>query len=268
MDQFITAMLNTMFGNGLISSASSIVKMSPGSSSIGMVSTIINVSKNAAIPIASVLLCLYFIVDLSDQVTMDRFNSDQFIKMLMKLAFGQFMITNATGIALQFMNVGSSFVSAIIASSNMSIKEVQLSSDALNIAGLGLIAKIGLLVGLFFPYMITVILQIGIMMMCYTRLFEITVRAMVAPVGVCDMLHGGVSSQGFRYLKRCLAVALQGGLMLVVLVVCAKLQSTAVKTGEIAVFDLQMWVKYLAVMGATTASLAATKSIANEIVGA
>lgn len=271
LKEVVNTFINAIFGSEVLQKAYDIIVMSPASSSVNMVNTIVDISKDAAIPIASVLLCIYFIMDLSDQVTTDRFNSDQFMKMLIKLAFGQFLITNATGFALQFMNIGVSFMSAIAESTSTSMKYLTIQADGFT----GFLVLLGLIIGLFLPYVITVVLQISIFMMCYTRLFEMTIRAMIAPIGVADIMHGGTNSQGFRYLKKCLAIALQGGLMLIVLLISSNIQSSIISglvgggtSGQIAIISVDTWATFIGVLGATTGTLALTKTLANEVVGA
>lgn len=262
MTSFLFYAINSVFGGGFISDAAKLLEYTPNS--YGMIDTIINASKNAAIPIASVLLCIYFLIDLSEQMTMDRFSSDQFLKMLIKLAFGEFLITNATGFALQFMNIGVAFVKQIGVLA-MAGTSADITREAID--QLGLMDKIAMIVGIIIPFALGFLLKISIFMMCFTRLIEMSLRAMAAPIGVCDIMRGGTNSAGIRYLKRCLGVALQGGLMMLVLIISSEMIKY-VTPEEISIFNFESQISYIAVMGATSAAMAATKSLANEVVGA
>ena len=70
-------------------------------------------SNDVFLPIASVLVCIYFVLELMQKVTSDNFNTDQFIKMLLKLAIEIVIINNATEIAKRIVNFGISFTGAI-----------------------------------------------------------------------------------------------------------------------------------------------------------
>lgn len=256
----IESMSNMAFGSDLIADMNRVLNfdISAALESIKIISEI-------AQPIAAVILCFYLVLEIFEKMTDGNFTIEQFLKILVKLAFGQFLITNSTAFVLQFMNVGVSFMNRIAA--NIS---TEMPNVIPNVSELGLIDTVILLFALAIPAFVGFIIQIGLKILGYTRNLEMILRAMFAPIGVADVMHGGVNSHGIRYLKDCLAVALQGAIMMGIL-----FAATAIMRGVIGSlgddgyvkFSVNFFISYFGVMGGVLGMMGQAKSIAREIVG-
>lgn len=216
-----------------------------------------------SIPIGAVLLCIYLVIEVMEKVTEGNFTTEQFLKILIKLAFGQFLISNATAFVLQFMNVGVAFMNSITAG------VMEMPTITANLKDVGLIEQIGLAIMMILPAAVGFVIQLAVKIMGYTRNLEMIVRAMFAPIGMADVIHGGANSHGMKYLKDCLAIALQGAIMMGITIAAAAVMNTALaglSEGGITL-NLNLIVTYFGVMGGMVGLLGQSKSIAKDIVG-
>lgn len=73
-----------------------------------------------------------------------------------------------------------------------------------------LFAAWGMILKNLIPYAATLAAKLILFIILYSRLIEVTVRIMFAPIGMADIFHNGVDSEGIKYFKKLMAVVLQG----------------------------------------------------------
>lgn len=254
-DSAIKWLSDLAFGENIITGMNKVLNFN-----IGLSLENIKIVSDIAIPVGAVILCFYLVLEIFEKMTDGNFTIEQFMKILVKLAFGQFLITNSTAFALQFMNVGVSFMNRITSAVTMEMPNV-----VPNIDELGFLESLGMIILLLLPAVAGFIIQLAIKIMGYTRNLEMIIRAMFAPIGVADVMHGGVNSHGLRYLKDCLAIALQGAIMMGILLASAAIMRGVIQDG--VVFGVGFFVSYFGVMGGMVALLGQSKSIAKDIIG-
>lgn len=86
------------------------------------------------------------------------------------------------------------------------------------VADLNVFELVGHVLGVLFNYVIVLLCRILITMTAWKRAFEIIVYSMFAPVGIADIVRGGLDSSGVRYLKKVGAKFLQGGVCLAIII--------------------------------------------------
>jgi len=259
----IKMMLNVIFSGWL----NTILKALTAHTAV--ISDICDKTKGVMIPIASVFVCIYFMIEVIDKSTSERFNAEVFIKMLMKLVFSVIIVSNASAWAIKIMNFGTDFALAVVGEFKAETV-IKLKESFFDSGGIGnIFNQLGLIVSLLLPFIAAFIIKIAVYFICYGRTIEMGVRSAFAPIGCADLMTGGANSNGVRYLKSLFAVALQGAVMIGVVFVSSNIISSelsAMKFGS-GFLILPFLMKYFGIVSAMVGLLGASKSIAKEIIG-
>ena len=255
----IKMMLNTIFSGWL----NTILKALTAHTAV--ISDICDKTKGVMIPIASVFVCIYFMIEVIDKLTSERFNAEVFIKMLMKLVFSVIIVSNASAWAIKIMNFGTDFAMAVVGEfkAETVIKLKESFYDSNNI--LNIFNQLGLIISLLLPFIASFIIKIAVYFICYGRTIEMGVRSAFAPIGCADLMTGGANSNGIRYLKSLFAVALQGAVMIGVIFISSHIISGELSMSKIIFFEFM--IRYFGVVSAMVGMLGASKAIAKEIIG-
>lgn len=80
----------------------------------------------------------------------------------------------------------------------------------------GIIDSVGYLLKILISYLVVMVSNISVMFIAISRIVELSVRAMFAPVGVADLFGDGNHAAGIRYLKKIFALALQFALAVII----------------------------------------------------
>ena len=255
----IKMMLNTIFSGWL----NTILKALTAHTAV--ISDICDKTKGVMIPIASVFVCIYFMIEVIDKLTSERFNAEVFIKMLMKLVFSVIIVSNASAWAIKIMKFGTDFAMAVVGEfkAETVIKLKESFYDSNNI--LNIFNQLGLIISLLLPFIASFIIKIAVYFICYGRTIEMGVRSAFAPIGCADLMTGGANSNGIRYLKSLFAVALQGAVMIGVIFISSHIISGELSMSKILFFEFM--IRYFGVVSAMVGMLGASKAIAKEIIG-
>jgi len=256
----IKMMLKTIFSGWLNTILNALTKHT------NVISDICTKTKGVMIPIASVFVCIYFMIEVIDKLTSERFNAEVFIKMLMKLVFSVIIISNASAWAIKIMNFGTDFALAVVGEFKA---ETVVKIDDLFVDNLGMMDQIGMVLTLIFPFIVSFLIKIAIYFICYGRTIEMGVRSAFAPIGCADLTTGGANSNGIRYLKSLFAVALQGAVMVGIIFISSNVIGSELSSNGALVNGafFPFLVQYFGVVSAMVGMLGASKSIAKEIIG-
>ena len=254
MKDIIIKMMDTIFGSDFLIDCVTSINQNP--LEIEGIKTLIETIGQVVLPIAAVLLCMHLLIELMDKMTSDSFNAEQFVKLLMKFVFGQIIISNATEWSMTFMTVGTKLMADIQA--GLTITSIGLADITETVEAMNFWTQIGVFAQL-----------IAVYFMAYSRLVEMVLRAMMSPMGCADVVTGGAHSSGIRYLKRMLAISVQGAMMLAIIATAsALLAGDGIFVDGISITDVMFLGKYLGLMAAMVGLMGTSKSIANEVVGA
>jgi len=219
---------------------------------------------NFVIPIASVLVCIYFIIILMDKISTDNFNSDQMILLLIKLVFSMLIINNAQEITTLISGFGKAFLEG---TTKAATDATVLALD--DISGFTLFY---MFIIMLIPYFVSwLILLVGFAFV-FAYAIELKLRIALAPIGLADLISGGQNSNGYRYLKKLIALAMQGGIMIMIIAAGSQIQQLVAEEAfgaisSVLTLSLLPIAKVLAVQFSVVGLLASAKSIANDIVG-
>lgn len=222
----------------------------------------------AAVTAIGRMLCfLYFLLDLLEHATRDTFTVEAFVKSFAKLMilFVVFDPTNLQAIT-NFASALNNFVFAKISEGWGSGEAAELRALLNEMKRTSWIKCIGYILkaDLMFPAVSVLISMIVALFIGIGRVIEIAVYRAMIPLGICSIYNGGVNSSGFRYLKKYVALELQGSIMFLALVVGSLVSK---EIGSAVGGDLLGLLVDIAFSLATCAIIVRSKNIANDIVG-
>lgn len=243
---------------------------------VSLSASIWNVGKaiyNTVLPIGSILVILYCILNIIEGTTHDNLNPEQLIKIFIKLFLGIFLLSRGFDLLEGGINFSNSLLNLIngdkgfAGADNRAVYEMCKKAGTLNV--------LGLLLNSLMPYIISLGCSVVIYFMIYSRFIDITIRAAFAPIGMADIFQNGLNSNGIKYFKKFLAALLQGAVMAAILIGGNILSSALVIsesepesflagiTNAAGVNDGGQLIIYLCVAGL----LIKSKSIASDIIG-
>lgn len=236
-------------------------------------------SKSVAIPIAIMLVTLYFILDVVEGSTSGQ-TFEKFLSSTLKYVFTLFFIFNAVTLLTYFVDLGR----AVIAKSTATgLTDAQVEEKAVNLmnevfadgndakeAMAGEFKTVIILRSLQFviPYLIMFFSQFIMISMAYTRMIEIMVRIGFAPIGFADIYTSGLSGGAGRYLRGFIAVCLQGALMVASAVVVSSMVTTALNPATGADGSMQRIVQASIITFVGAGVTYKSQEIARELLGA
>lgn len=256
--EWLIGLINDIYGDDFINAAVKAINVPSGT-----FDNMVNALSEAVTPIASVLICIYFILAVADKMTSDNFSSEQFIKLLMKLVLSIAVTDNITTLSLKIMNFGVAF-SSLMAANAGAFASVDATSLVENMS-LGTRISVG--ITMLIPWMASLLLKVAIYVIGLGRSIEIGLRAGLAPIGCADLISGGTSSNGIRYLKKMIGISIQGGIMLVVISSAGAL-CQYVLPDSASLTNALFIAQYMGIMAAMVGIMASSKSLAFELIGA
>lgn len=216
---------------------------------------------SASIQIVGRLLCLlYFFLSLIELSTNDNFTLETFIKHLAKLAI-LFVIFSPSTITIL-----SDFASAL---ENTLLNSVTESSSfqfgalvdcIFDIKQFNLKGALGLVFGDSIFSLTTLLSIIVVEVVSFGRAIELIIYESLLPLGMSSIYNGGLNSSGFRYIKKWIALYIQGAIMFL-----ATILGYLVST-NISFFGNNGFGEIACAL-AVAAVIARSKSIANDIMG-
>ena len=171
---------------------------------------------NALKPFGTVLVLVFFLLELMGKLMQDQFSGEQFIKSFIKLAAMWLIILNA----YDLLTGAFEFCTAIynkVADPNL-FKTAESKFCALKmIEKKNMLETLGNTIILFFPQLLMMIAKLVVRIIVWVRILNIILYTTFLPIGMADMVNG-VESSGFRYFKKTVAQVLQGAVIYAIIV--------------------------------------------------
>lgn len=232
-------------------------KMWFGTDGVNSVRTIFD----ALLPIASILAVIFFLLELSERVFSEQFNAEQLALLFVRLGLALLVISNGFDI-LTVINSICAEVFRIV----QEMSEIVANSNALclfdTVKDMNMFEKAGYVLSLLFSYLFMLIAWVIILVTAWKRVFEIVIYAMFFPIGISDVVRGGLDSSGVSYMKKMAAKFLQGTIALAIIIgynlVSALALSSGSASGSFGAVILALTVMTLMLQ---------TESIASAIIG-
>lgn len=246
------------------------VGKTPMDFSPAVVNTLRGISSNVITPIAGILLTYVFVSDLINLLleknNMAEFDTFNLFKSIFKTFLAILLVTNAFNISMAFFDLGKDIVNSVTVG-NVALSPLDLggiletasesAGSAMMVTVFALIAWVGAWIGTAMIYLIV-----------WSRIVTVLVYVSVAPIPFATFMNRDwIGHIGQNYLKNLMAYALQGFLMMVVLVVYGALITNVL--ASITNADLFLGIVMLLVcMFVCVKTLMSTLNLSKSIFGA
>ena len=227
-----------------------------------------NLHKDVVAPFAIYLIIIYFIIALVDKMSSENFTWEQFGRQMAMFFVSYGLILHGLEILDLMFEMGDLFLDKIaptdfegLEALDESVFEDFSSQFGLNIPFLKeAIAACYLMI----PFALSWFVSMAGKILCYSRIIEIYIRALFAPIAFSDFFHTGFGGAGWNFLKSFAAVCIQGAMCVGILMIYCGLSKTIISGGGAAAAVIG---KSLAFMAAACMLMFKTQSLAKELLG-
>lgn len=205
------------------------------------------------------LLCyIYAMVKLIEMTTDDSFTPERFAFILIKMAIGILIIRNGFDIVTAGMTLSTVAFNNL--SSALVNQGVPNGCNYDDLKDAGFFTGLGQMLKLAIPYFMMCVAKLIVSVVAWTRILDVIIRAIFAPIGIADFIYEGMHGHGFRYIKKLIASALQAVVILAAARGYSILASMTSATGQ--------WLYTVILAYAMITLMFKTQSIANDTIGA
>jgi hypothetical protein len=219
---------------------------------------------NKLIFLGQILATIYFLLGLMDKLFTTSFSAEHLVRELIKYFATLIVISQGFTIIEYALGLSSIIYDKLTAAQfdQLGVGSSCYFTNAANRKNIW--ESIGNMLLNLFPYIFLQISQAIIRIVAWKRVLEIVVRVMFAPIGMADSISNGVNSSGIRYVKKILAGAIQGSLILAVSIAFNLIKGELTAPGSLGVFT-GLGVVLLA--GVCVTLILRTASLSREIMG-
>lgn len=225
------------------------------------------------------LALFWCILALIDKASTGHVTGEFLLELGIKFTIAALIISEGKEIAKGLIGFANGLATTIYGNPEASEAGTASSTDALFYGVYTQIEKAGIFdcIGTIIPLLLSsLMMKLCTIIMCALlvgRLIDVSIRFMFFPIGASDVFSQGLSSPGFRYMRRLLASALQGVVMYSAVIIGASLMSQNVSelfgsAGTHTVGGVLLSGIWPLITGiSTVGAMLKVSSIANDIVG-
>lgn len=186
---------------------------------------------------------LLFFADLSAKVTEKNFSIEQFFKALLRSVIAYMFIMNSDVIVGYLIDVGQAMATDIKTQVTGYEYFIGENKEMLinGIANMKILEILSYIVPALIPWLLALISEVILQVILISRMFEITVMTIFAPLAISDIYREGTSSNGVTYIKKMLALSLQITVIILINVATSAIVSAIV--GSTAATDVASLLK-------------------------
>lgn len=212
----------------------------------GAVTTAMTEAIPAMESVGLAIAVLFFLINLVDLATTDRFTLEYFIKFITKLVVGVFLVANTDILTKTCMEFGNGLQTIIsdafgTTGSKWAESQAEYRNAITNTIMNDETPWIGLLIETIFSCALMNILGLALYLItyviCFSRLLEMAIRATFMPIALGLMSDDGWKGASGRYIKKFLSLCCQGG-VLVALACVSDGAMTALATADTSMSTL------------------------------
>lgn len=278
MGELVVSMFNEIFGGGLFDSVKKILTENPTTTYPDAMKIIEKVYDTYMVPIGIGITIILFAVKFIEKSSSENFNFDQLFLLGTKLIAAVYLINNGLEIITMLWGWGIGLINQIASGSGGSIKTGRLIDEATlksiynNLTGEtypnepGVLKSIGVICQLLVPWLAALVMKGVASFLCYSRLIEMMLRAMAAPIAFGDFFSEGLHGAGWRFLKNFMAIALQGALIYLICVLFSSIISSMFDPASGDSF-MTVVVKYFVFCFSAVALMFKSLSLSKELLG-
>ncbi len=200
-------------------------KFTIGGSPVGIVSAA-KTLYNAMYPTGVMLIMLFFLIELLDEVQADSFTVEHLIKKLITLAVSILVLSQGPTILEYIVELGDAITSEIAGAAQGASWSAELvkiyqdltaDSDGIISSILAFVTAVGVIFKSIPGYLLSLVCYLVAYLISFSRFIELLVRFAFAPIGMAQLVSGGSKSAGMRYIKKFASVCLQGAVCVLTL---------------------------------------------------
>ena len=225
--------------------------------------------RDSILVIGRMFCLLYFLLSLVDSASRDSFTVEVLVKSLAKLAI-IYIIFDPNTID-KIVNFANAIEDWLLENMSGLVDDETAQTEIAK----GLVAEIGTAnfigqIGIWLKYGLSsttrIFSLITICCVAFGRVIELAVYQTMLPLGMASIYNGGMHSPGFRYIKKILALYVQGAVMFVTLYASLALQSSSANINVLMGSFINL--KDIVIDITAAMIIAKSKSIANDVMGA
>lgn len=269
MEDKCKAMVDTIFSGGIKGDVEDIVLANPATKYSAAWDVMVNIYKTVLLPIGFALLSLHLVIAIVQQsIKLEQLTAQQFIKPFLLFFVGFMVLKNGLDILCYMINIAQGIVGNMTIGSEAAMDTLKgkvyiLVEHEVD----GMITGFLLMFQLFLPWAAAVILGIAVKIVCFTRIFELYLKTMLAPLGMCDVVTKGLDSNGLRFFKNYLATCLQGVVIVGVSIIYSSILGSVI-SGNTETSIIGMAGTALVMGFAALSMMMKAGNIAKEVLGA
>lgn len=276
LKNLIMAMYDAACGDKLIEDTTDILSISDCRTSIGgafsgFIDGGAKLAYTSLTSVALSLIVMYFLFSITDKVAQGQMTIEIFVPEFIKLLAAAFLVLEGYNFFKLLISLGESITKTVGNSFTNDRTTNNLRYMVETNADDSAIVQVSVLAVLIIPTIFGLLARLSIYVVCIGRALEIIVRLALSPIAVADVFGNGLNSGGFRYIKKFLAVTLQGAVIVVIIHIMGTLNATLAippdnDTSVSALFGNLMKVVFVNLAG--VALIIKSQSIVNDVVGA
>ena len=220
--------------------------------------------------IAAGIALLYFLLEILDKTTREMMSLEHFLIHFLKFIIAIFILNNGFKLIEGLMVINSDICDAL---SKISLDDGEIRKETWLVEYVykevsqggfsSTVAALTNIVELSVPYFCTLAAHAYITFMCWSRFFEIGIRAAFSPIGMLDVITEGFKITHLKYIKKLFATILQGTIILIVMELVGSAYtalslSPSVATGGFA---------YVIILFVEIGLIKKAQSLANDVLG-
>lgn len=218
--------------------------------------------------VGQILLLVFAMTDLFKYLSSPNITVEVIFKLLMKYVIGFVVLSYLWKIVTFILMLSSEVFSKLASITSLNYQVIAnkcpYATSVKNDIFDGFIA-IG---DLFLPYVIMWLAKLMTIILCWARILELCARTIFAPIGAADLIATGTQGSGYRYLKKLLAVAIQGSAILAIFYINSILMaSLTVGSGQGANYYINYSGVFISVVLSIVSLLSVVKvsSVINDV---
>ncbi len=163
--------------------------------------------------LGALMVFIYFLLEIAEVQMNDGFTYETLTRHTIHTILALLMIRNGFEIAKACINFANVVMAAVTENAKGNVNPAFTSSTCPYreaVGGMLYLNPIGMTVYYAIPKLVMTICFLIIRVICWSRVLDIMIRIIMAPVGMSDMMHNGSNSNGLKYLKKLIASLIQG----------------------------------------------------------
>lgn len=276
MGEIVKEMFDYMFSGGLFKSLVNILTANPSDGESIYNSAwdlVLKTYDTYILPVGIGLMLIWFLVAFVQKASSEQMNFDQLFLLFAKLIAAYYLMNHGLELFAELWGLGNSLMTSFMGDSTIANGGVTDANIALAWKDLtgetypktpGFWRSLGCFAQLMFPWLVCAALSGVASFIAYSRMIEMLLRMMVAPIALSDFMSEGLHGSGWRYVKTFLAICLQGLLILCIAMIYSKIVGKILTGGTF----MEITVGYLVISFAAVSLMFKSLSLCKELVGA